>query len=145
MNRQLLDKSLDVFPQNSTFFIQILMITLKTDVTLKSFLVMQFQLLFESTFSMKVFLVLNSSIRLQELLYHQIKARGKYKQVIKLKPLLIISLLHKHIQNDVSAVCIWSCSLETLLQFFTRVSTTMSTGMVQELQGHAVYISSEGC
>ena len=27
----------------------------------------------------------------------------------------------------------------------TRVSATMSTGMVQELQGHALYISSERC
>ena len=44
-----------------------------------------FHLLFESTFSLKVSLVLNSSIRLQRLLYHQIKARGKYKQVIKFK------------------------------------------------------------
>ena len=58
-------------------------------------------------------------------------------------------------QNDVSVDCIWSCSLEgnflflcfdykTLLQF-TRVSATMPAGMAQELQGHALYISSEGC
>ena len=42
MNRHLLDKNLDVFPQNSTFLIQILMIILKIDVTLKSFLAVQF-------------------------------------------------------------------------------------------------------
>ena len=41
MNRHLLDKNLDILPQNSTFFIQILMRTLKIDVTLKSFLAMQ--------------------------------------------------------------------------------------------------------
>ena len=41
-HRHLLGKNLDVFPQNSTFFMQILMIILKTDVTLKSFLAMQF-------------------------------------------------------------------------------------------------------
>ena len=42
MNRDLLDKNLDVFPQNSTFFIQI--ITLKIDVILKS-LAMQFSII----------------------------------------------------------------------------------------------------
>ena len=42
MNRHLLGKNLDVFPQNSTFFLQILIIILKIDVTLKSFLAMQF-------------------------------------------------------------------------------------------------------
>ena len=41
-HRHLFGKTLDVFPQNSTFFIQILMIILKIDVTLKSFLAMQF-------------------------------------------------------------------------------------------------------
>ena len=35
-----LGKNLDVFPQNSTFFIQTLKIVLKIDVTLKSFLAM---------------------------------------------------------------------------------------------------------
>ena len=51
------------------------------------------------------------------------------------------------IKNDVSIDCVWSWSLEanfsflcydykTLLQFFTRVSTTISTGIVQELQEH---------
>ena len=40
--RHLLGKNLDIFPQNSTFFIQILKIMLKIDVTLKSFFVMQF-------------------------------------------------------------------------------------------------------
>ena len=29
------------------------------------------------------------------------------------------------------------------LQFFTQVSTTMSTGIVQQLQGHALHISSD--
>ena len=45
INRHVLDKNLDAFPQNSTFFIQILMITLKIDVTLKSFLAMQFSII----------------------------------------------------------------------------------------------------
>ena len=63
-------------------------------------------------------------------------------------------LLHEHIQNDVSADCIWSCSLEgnflvlcydykTMLQFFTRVCETMYVS--KELQRHAPYMSSEGC
>ena len=91
MNRHLLDKNLDILPQNSTFFIQILMRTLKIDVTLKSFLAMQVSIIVDSTFSLKVSSVLNSSIRLQWLLYHQIKARQKYKQVIKFKQLLIIT------------------------------------------------------
>ena len=38
----LLGKNVDIFLQNSTFFIQILMIILKIDVTLKSLLAMQF-------------------------------------------------------------------------------------------------------
>ena len=42
MNRHLLGKNFDVFTQNSTFFLQILMIILKMDVTLKLFLAMQF-------------------------------------------------------------------------------------------------------
>ena len=42
MKRPLLGKNLDVFLQNSTFFIQILMIILKTDVALKSFLAIKF-------------------------------------------------------------------------------------------------------
>ena len=42
MSRHLLGKNLDVFPQNSTLFIQILIIILKIDLNLKSFLVMQF-------------------------------------------------------------------------------------------------------
>ena len=42
MNRHLLGKNLDVLLQNSTFFLQILMIILKIDATVKSFLVMQF-------------------------------------------------------------------------------------------------------
>ena len=41
-HRHLLGKNLDVFPQNSTFFKQMLMIILKIDVTLESFLAMQF-------------------------------------------------------------------------------------------------------
>ena len=41
-HRHILGKNLDVFPQNSTFFIQILMVILKIDVTLKSFLAIQF-------------------------------------------------------------------------------------------------------
>ena len=47
--------------------------------------------------------------------------------------------------QNASVVCISNCSLETLLQFFSRVSTTTSAGMVQELQGQALYTSSEGC
>ena len=73
MNKHLLDKNLDVFPQNSTFLIQILKIILKINVTLKSFLAMQFFL------ALKRSLLLNSSIRLQWLLFHLIKGRGKYK------------------------------------------------------------------
>ena len=42
MNRHLLGKSLDVFPQNENFFLQIVMIILKVNVTLKSLLSMQF-------------------------------------------------------------------------------------------------------
>ena len=42
MNRHLLGKTSDVFPQNSTFSIQIVIIILKIDVTLKSFLAVQF-------------------------------------------------------------------------------------------------------
>ena len=42
MNRHLLGKNLDVFPQTSFFVLHILMINLKIDLTLKSFLVMQF-------------------------------------------------------------------------------------------------------
>ena len=59
MNRHLLDKNLDILPQNSTFFIQILMRTLKMDVTLKSFLAMQvsiivwFNFFLESFFGIK--------------------------------------------------------------------------------------------
>ena len=37
MNRHLLGKNLDVFPQNSTVFLQILMKILKIDALLKSF------------------------------------------------------------------------------------------------------------
>ena len=44
-----------------------------------------FQLLFESNFSLQLSLLLNSSIRWQWLLFHLIKARGKYKQVIKFR------------------------------------------------------------
>ena len=44
-----------------------------------------FQLLFESTFSLKLSLLLNSSIRWQWLLFHLIKGRGNYKQVIKFR------------------------------------------------------------
>ena len=42
MNRHRLGKDLDVFPQNSTFFLQIPMIILKIDVALKSLLAMQY-------------------------------------------------------------------------------------------------------
>ena len=46
------------------FHIQTLIITLKIDATLKSFLAMQFfQLLFESNFPVQLSLLLNSSIR----------------------------------------------------------------------------------
>ena len=37
MNRQLLVKNLDGFPQKSNICLQTLMINLKTDITLKSF------------------------------------------------------------------------------------------------------------
>ena len=142
MNRHLLDKNVGVFPQNSTFFIQILilMITLKIDVTLKSFLVMQFSII------VWINLTLNSSIRLQWLLYHQIKERRKYNQTIKFKELLIItfwtykkwcfcSFLSKLLFRNLAAV-------------FTRVSITMFTDMVQELQVKDIpytYHLNEGC
>ena len=45
MNRHRLGNNLDVSPQNSKFFLQILMIVLKIDVTLKSFLAMQFSII----------------------------------------------------------------------------------------------------
>ena len=48
MSRHLLGKNFDVFILNSTFFIQILMIILKIDVALKTFLATQ--LFFESNF-----------------------------------------------------------------------------------------------
>ena len=76
-------KNLHVFLQNSTFFTQILMIILKIDVTLKSFLAMQFfNYCLNQIFPCK-FLLLNSSIWWQQMLFHLIKAWGKYKQVIK--------------------------------------------------------------
>ena len=55
MNRHLFGNNLDVFLQNSAFFIE--MITLKIDVTLKPFLTMQFfnyflNQMFESNFSL---------------------------------------------------------------------------------------------
>ena len=72
-----------------------------------------FQLLFESNFSWQHFLLLNSCIRWQWLLFHLIKARGKYKQVIKFRYTWL--LLRKDIQNDVSVDWIWSCSLDRQL------------------------------
>ena len=42
-------------------------------------------LLFESNFSLQLSLLLNSFIRWQWLLFHLIKVRGKYKQVIKFR------------------------------------------------------------
>ena len=57
MNRQLLVKNLDSFPQNSSIFLQILMIhDLKKHVSLENHAV--FQLLLESTFSLEAFLAL---------------------------------------------------------------------------------------
>ena len=54
---------------------------------------------------------------------------------------------HKHVKNDVS-VDFYDVSLtydyKILLQFFTWVSKTMSSGMVQEIQGYIPYMSSEG-
>ena len=45
MNRHLLGKNLGVFPQKLKFFLNILMIILKIDVTIKLFLVMQFSII----------------------------------------------------------------------------------------------------
>ena len=110
MNRHLLDKSLDIFLQNSTFFIQIQMIILTIDVTLESFLTMQsFNYCLNQLFSLKLSLLLNSFFRWQWLLFYLIKARRKSKQVKKYTKLLQTYtniILHKHIQNDVSADCI---------------------------------------
>ena len=61
MNRHLLDKNEDVFPQNSTFFIH----NLKNRRCHSKIIFghASFQLLFESTFSLKLSLLLDSSIR----------------------------------------------------------------------------------
>ena len=55
-------------------------------------------------------------------------------------------------QNDASVDWIWSGSLEGNFSFlcyayktFLCSFETMSAGIAQELQGHALYISSEGC
>ena len=64
MNRHLLGKNLDVFPQSSKIFLQTLMIILKIDITLKINIKIvlkkdiilghvAFQLLPKSTFSLK--------------------------------------------------------------------------------------------
>ena len=73
-----------------------------------------FQLLFESNSSLQLSLLLNSSIRWQWL--HLIKARGKYKEVIKFIDNTWL-LLHKYIQNDISIDWIWSCSLQGNFSF----------------------------
>ena len=78
-------KNLDAFLQNSIFFIQILMIILKTDLTLKSLLAMQFFNYCLNQIFLQLSLFLNSSIWWQWLLFHVIKARGKYKQVTKFR------------------------------------------------------------
>ena len=141
-HRHLLGKNLDVFPQNSTFSIQLVMIILKIDVILGQAV---FLLLLESAFSLKLSLLLKSSvIRWQWLLFYLIEIRGKYKQVIKFRYYFI----NQQVQNDVSVDSIWSCSTEgnfiaflcydykTLLQFFAHVSTTKSAGMVLEVLTH---------
>ena len=62
MNMHLLGKNFDVFTQNSTFFIQILKIIKNRchSKTIPGHVV--FQLLLESTFSLKLFLLLNNSL-----------------------------------------------------------------------------------
>ena len=63
MIKHLLGKNVGVFPQNSTFLLQILMAILKIDVTLKSFLAIQLlSYLVASKFSLILCLLLNSSI-----------------------------------------------------------------------------------
>ena len=122
-----------------------LMIILKIDVNLKSFLAIQFQLfqlLFESTFSLKFSLLLNSSIRWRWLLFHLIKVRRKYKQVTKFGQHLIITswtytrwcFCRLNLKLLFEMVTSHSYNYNTLLQFctrFTRVSTTMSAAMIQ--------------
>ena len=84
MNRHVLGKNLDVFPQKSKIFLHILMIILKIDVTLKSFSAMQFFNFCKLNFSLKLSLLLNNFIRVQSLLFDLIETRGRYKQVIKI-------------------------------------------------------------
>ena len=61
------------------------MIILKIDVTLKSSLHVIFQLLSELNSFLKLSFLLNNSISWQSLLFDQIKASGKYKQIIKIR------------------------------------------------------------
>ena len=143
MNRHLLGKILDVFPQNSkNFFLQILMIVLKIDITLNSFLARQLfnyslnQLFLEIFFDPKSF-------------YQLIKARGKYKQVIKfwitvdyhfLKTykMMLLQITFVLCEDNYPFFFLY----KDLLQFFALVSTTMSAGL--RASGHVPSLSSKG-
>ena len=94
MNRHLLSKNLDVFLQNSTFFIQIIIIILKIYVTLTSFLAMQFQLLLEIDElnvdnSTKIYL---DKINMFLDTYATLKRINKYKLKFKSKPWITLGL-----------------------------------------------------
>ena len=71
MNRHLLGKNLDVFPQNSKIVLHILMLILKIDFTLNSFLTMQLFNYCLNQFFLEIFFA-------PKYFYSSNKARGKY-------------------------------------------------------------------
>ena len=100
-----------------------------------------FQLLSEWTFSLRLSLLLNKSIRWLWLLFDLNKAREKRKQVIKFGWQLIIKMTSKSIQKMLLNIAFQLMLAEVTfksfsfwwlqkgsLQFFARVSTTMSSG-----------------
>ena len=90
MNRHLLAKNLNVFSQNSKMFLQILMIILKNRCHSKIILgVAVFQLLSESTYSLKLSFLLNNSIRSHWLPFDLIVTWGKIIKIIKFNKIWI--------------------------------------------------------
>ena len=129
------------------------MIVLKTNVTLKSFLVLQ---LFD--YCLKLSLPLNKSISWMWVLFHlyiyyfiyfiyTAIARRNYKQVIGLDNTWL--LLHKNIQNDAPVDCTWSSSFRRL-NILIIIKSWCSFSLIfpqkcllsQEIQGFAPHLLS---
>ena len=127
MNRHLLGKNLHVFLQNSTFFIQILMIILKINVTLKSFLVMQFfnyclnQIFLAIFFALKQFHQMTVATISSDSSKGEIQASNKIQITLDFTSKHIYKMMFLQIQFEVALQKVTSHSYAMIIKRYCAV------------------------